>query len=434
MPIHTYLRNTFTQLKARAQHPRLLKIQVVCKRQRSELLEEPDLLRLLMRDGAAYARDLLLEVVVPQLELEDLLVVFAQTRREDGEVGGSKVGGEVGGSGRHEREIKERERIEKDEWLTSRERLGERIAELRSDSAGDILPAQNTHPTHSTMSAFIRFGNHLIAPAGTTAIIPDPASPSPSPASTSASRPDVNEALGLALLLQAKIKDLERALAEHKARRHEMRIGVERLDKALVSLRAQDSRESDKLAKLVKRWNKTVLPAQRRDPAFPLLAQQLVRHALELPRDRDRDDRFVCPTTQATSAFNGNDERYRDSYTFTGSAWQIPQFSSPPQSPMLHHDKNGFHFATSPEALHVENPDTDTPTKHNEDTGHRAAFSDIGNAQDVEGNNGRKRKSVEFEVDEPQKKTKKAAEQYGSGRNGTRRSLRRKNSGKSKNY
>ncbi|KAF7331205.1 hypothetical protein MSAN_02439200 [Mycena sanguinolenta] len=281
------------------------------------------------------------------------------------------------------------------------------------------------------MSTFIRFGNHVIAPAGTT-LIPDPTLPSP--ASTSASRPDVNEALGLALLLQAKIKDLERALAERKARRHEMRIGVERLDKTLVSLRAQDNREGDKLAKLVKRWNKTVLPAQRRDPAFPVLAQHPARHALELPRDRDRDNVFVCPTTQAASAFNGNDERYRDSYTFTGSAWQIPQFSSPPQSPMLQHDRDSFHFTMSPAPLHVENPDTDTPAKHNEDTGHRAAFSDIGNTQDVEGNNGRKRKSVDFEVDEPQKKTKKAAEQYGSGRSGTRRSLRRKNSSKSKNY
>ncbi|KAJ7260861.1 hypothetical protein B0H12DRAFT_361386 [Mycena haematopus] len=273
------------------------------------------------------------------------------------------------------------------------------------------------------MSTFIKFGNHVIAPAG-TAPIPDPISPSP----VSISKPDINDALALAQLLQAKIKDLEDALAERKAQRHEMRSEVDRLDKTLAGLRAQDTKESDKLAKLVKRWNKTVPPAQRRNPAFPALEQQpqqpARRHAFEIPRNR------VCPTTQAASAFNGNDERYRDSYTFTGSGWQASQFSSPPQSPAVRHDRNGFHFTMSPKALHVENPSTDTPTKHN---GHRPAFSDIRNVQDVQGNNGLKRKGVDFEADEPQKKTKtKAAEGSVNGRNGTRRSLRRKNSSKSK--
>ncbi|KAJ6542772.1 hypothetical protein B0H19DRAFT_1267986 [Mycena capillaripes] len=296
------------------------------------------------------------------------------------------------------------------------------------------------------MSTFIKFGNHVIAPAGAK---PTPVPTSPPPTTVS----DAKEVLGLARLLQTKIKDLERAVAERKARRQEWRTAVDRLDKNLVALRAEDGKEDERLAKLVKRWNKTALPAHRHDvgPSFST-GEQLPRHAFELPRDFGHESRYVCPTTQAASAFNGNNERYRDTYTFTGSAWHVAPdarspFSSPSQSdsPTAQHDytdeRSSFRFTMSPEALDVEEfSAADTPTKHGEHAGVRATLGDIQNTpQEIgESNNGRKRKTADFEMDfaydGPHKRVRAGeTTHYGSGRNkrnGTRWSLRRKNSDK----
>ncbi|KAF8169195.1 hypothetical protein K438DRAFT_1774440 [Mycena galopus ATCC 62051] len=503
-----------------------------------ELLREPHLLRLLVRDPAPHARDLLLQVVVPQLQLEELLVVFAQARRERGEVDDGEVAGEGRGGAHDEggqagvvwggvvwgdgvvwwvrviRRAKVRVSVRvgaasrRTMWESRRRGL-EECQPLKRFLPSPTTITRTPHPApraprsptlahahahaHPTMSTFIKFGNHVIAPFGTLpTAIADPASSVPPSPTTSIStypstfRPSANatatatDALALARLLQTKITDLERALADRKARRAELRNGVDKLERTLAALKAQDSREGDKLAKVVKRWNKTVGPGQRRNLAFPALDLEYHQHqqqqpgrrsAFELPRDTDTDNTdadvgygysFVCPTTQAASAFNGHDERYRDSYTFTGSAWQAPYsssfaFSSPaPRSPSPAVQLQPHSSAMSPEALHIENPsadDTPTPTpaatKHNEDTGagpgHRVAFSEIQNAQDTivvvgGGNgNGRKRKSVDFEGEGSwaSKKTR-AGEQYasGSGRNGngTRKSLRRKNSSRSKNY
>lgn len=288
------------------------------------------------------------------------------------------------------------------------------------------------------MSTFIKFDNHVIAPAGAE-LTPIATSP------TSASVSDAQEVLGLARLLHSKIKDLERTVAERKARRHELRAAVDRLDRNLVALRAQDRKEDEKLAKLVKRWNKTALPAHRHNvgPTFHT-SEQPPRYAFELPRDYPYDSRAardVCPTTQAASAFNGNNERYRDTYTFSGSTWNVASdmFSSPPHSPHDYTDeRNSFHFAASPEALDDENFNTsDTPTKRGEHAGLRAALSDIRNTlQDIGESNGRRRKTADFEAesayDGPQKMMR-GTRRYGSGRNqsnGTRWSLRRKNSDK----
>ncbi|KAJ6615413.1 hypothetical protein B0H10DRAFT_2220435 [Mycena sp. CBHHK59/15] len=165
---------------------------------------------------------------------------------------------------------------------------------------------------------FIKLGNHVIAPAGTepTAIV------------TSS---DAAETLNLARLLESKVKELERTADERKTRRKEWKTRVDRLDRILVSLREQDAKEGEKLDKLFKRWNKTTLTSQRHtlDPVFST-------------RDPSRYD-------PAISAFNGNRECYRDTYTFSGSGWQATagagsHVSSPPSSPSAYtsDDRNRF--------------------------------------------------------------------------------------------
>jgi hypothetical protein len=84
------------------------------------------------------------------------------------------------------------------------------------------------------------------------------------------------------------------------------------MDRALVAPRAQESREGEKFG-LVKRRNKSADSS-----------------------DYPRDSKYVCPTTQAASPFNGSNKCYRDSYTFGGAAWQASDgdasnlFSDPP--------------------------------------------------------------------------------------------------------
>ncbi|KAJ6562821.1 hypothetical protein DFH09DRAFT_1082778 [Mycena vulgaris] len=63
-----------------------------------ELLDESDLLRLLVGDGPAHADDLLLQIVVAELQLEVLLVVFAQTSDNGGDLG-DKAGCDFGCGG-----------------------------------------------------------------------------------------------------------------------------------------------------------------------------------------------------------------------------------------------------------------------------------------------------------------------------------------------
>ncbi|KAJ6482966.1 hypothetical protein C8R47DRAFT_579796 [Mycena vitilis] len=269
------------------------------------------------------------------------------------------------------------------------------------------VPPAPTNPPPSTMSTFIKFGNHTIAPAGTK--------PTPIPTSpTTTSMADATDALALARLLHSKVKDLEQAVVERKARRQEWHAAVERLDKNLVALRAQDSKEGEKLAKLVKRWNKT----QPRDHAPRYKTQH---H--DYRRESEDEAPFVCPTTQAASAFNGTSERYRDTYTFSGPAWQGASnagsyFSSPPHAHAFARD---FLYTMSPEALDPDGFSTaDTPTKH----GHlrTAALSDIQNTpQDAGSSNSRKRKTVDMEADSADeglhKKTRAGGmRSYGSGR------------------
>ncbi|KAJ7662933.1 hypothetical protein B0H17DRAFT_1211840 [Mycena rosella] len=288
---------------------------------------------------------------------------------------------------------------------------------------------------------FIKFGNHVIAPAGAE----------PTPAATAPPSDPVTEVLSLARLLQAKLTDLEMSVAERKARRQEWRAGVSRLDKMLVALKEQDSKEGDKLAKLAKRWNKTRLTVHHHDAP---------RYMFGAPRDRDyaRDERFICPTTQAASAFNGNTERYRDSYTFSGpaskptpalaysAASQPFSFSSPPSSPAgyrMNQDSFKFQFTASPESLDHTRRETEsysagtTPTKggdqiQTQHAGHRAALSDIQNTpqdQDAGEGRGRKRRTVDFEADEydgPYKRTRGAeTRRYNSDRRVGRRDSRR---------
>ncbi|KAJ7468702.1 hypothetical protein FB451DRAFT_1177462 [Mycena latifolia] len=274
---------------------------------------------------------------------------------------------------------------------------------------------------------FIKFGNHVIAPAGAE----------PTPIATTPTSDPVAEVLSLARLLQSKIKDLEKIVAERKARRQEWRTGVSRMDKILVALREQDSKEGDKLAKLAKRWNKRTITVNHHDLDA---TSEAPRYVFGLSRDYAREERFVCPTTQAASAFNGNNECYRDSYTFSGPAWQPAPaarspYSSAASSPSGYHfmdERNSFHFAASPEALdtrrNVESYSADTtPTKHGD---HRGALSDIRNTpQDVGESNGRKRKSATFDADEydgPYKRTRVAeARRHGSGRRVGRRNSKR---------
>ncbi|KAJ7041135.1 hypothetical protein C8F04DRAFT_1177344 [Mycena alexandri] len=314
---------------------------------------------------------------------------------------------------------------------------------------------------------FIKFGNHVIAPANpeydaTPLILSPTSSPTtPTPMSMAMLTSDPTEVLEFARLLHSKVRELERGVAERKARRTDWRTAVDRLDKSLVALRAQEAKEGEKLAKLVKRWNKATVTGNRNTlgPAFNLprdfapdsryalpTMDDARRYGFDLPRDfaPPQESWFVCPTTQAASAFNGNDERYRDTYTFVGSAWQAPSgiaspCSSPARSPSVHHDyideRNSFHFTMSPEALDVTNLGAaDSPTERGE--GHRAAFADIRNTPQevgIEEGKGRKRKSVDFEAqlayDGASKKMRAGKlKHYGSGRderNGKRWSLRR---------
>ncbi|KAJ7278992.1 hypothetical protein C8J57DRAFT_1502827 [Mycena rebaudengoi] len=160
---------------------------------------------------------------------------------------------------------------------------------------------QSTPSSSPAMMNLIKLGNHVIAPAGTER----------APNVTS---PETTEVLALARLLQSKIRDLEIAVAEQKARRKEWNTRIAKLDKSLVSLREQDAKEGEKLDKLFKRLNGTTLSAQRHgvDPAFTSLWE------LDDP----------CPTTIAASSFNGNLDRYRDTYTFLGTARQLTTAST----------------------------------------------------------------------------------------------------------
>ncbi|KAJ7482169.1 hypothetical protein B0H11DRAFT_2021901 [Mycena galericulata] len=254
------------------------------------------------------------------------------------------------------------------------------------------------------------------------------------PSSTSAS--DASELLGIARLLQAKIKDLEGTIAERKARRQEWRAGVARLDKKLVALRAQDAKEGEKLAKLSARWNRATLEANR----YGLDSGAGGRYQVfGFPQYLgSQEDRFVCPTTQAASAFNGLSERYQDSYIFSGlgPAWQTAAtstpalaFSSPPWSPRPVYDgfydneDSKFRFTVSPDGFDIsstgssregagsfmrgqgqDTPPTPTPKRTNsKHAGLRAALADIRNIDVAQGfggvSDGRKRKSADFEAD-----------------------------------
>ncbi|KAJ7145761.1 hypothetical protein C8R44DRAFT_755821 [Mycena epipterygia] len=204
---------------------------------------------------------------------------------------------------------------------------------------------------------FIKFGNRTIAPAGAQ----------PTPIATSSTSDAPNETMGLARLLQSKIKELEVTVAARRARRQEWRTKVSRQNSILVELREEDRKEGEKLAKLEKRWKKATLAA-----GHDLLLHNdfpTPRHMFDLHRDHSaQEGRFMCPTTQAASAFNGNDDRYRDTYTFSGSVRQGAGsvFSSPPRSPVYHpmDERHNFRFVMSPEGLDTRRDFSDTtPTR-----------------------------------------------------------------------
>jgi hypothetical protein len=161
------------------------------------------------------------------------------------------------------------------------------------------------------MSTFIKFGNHLIAPANAKPI-PFPKSPEPTPRTCS----------GLLPSLQSNIKDLERMVAQ--ARQQEMLIAADRNDRNLVVPRAQDSKGGENLTTPINCDN------FRPVPVFPV-----VEHPLGYTHG-------VRPTTPA--AFNRNNKCY---HTLTGSAWQItPDARTPSESfslmhspPIQDHDK-----------------------------------------------------------------------------------------------
>ncbi|KAJ7157868.1 hypothetical protein C8R43DRAFT_368845 [Mycena crocata] len=265
-------------------------------------------------------------------------------------------------------------------------------------------PLLSTPLPLSTMS-FIKFGNHRIAPAGF-----EPAPTESSPTS------EATEVLRLARLLCSKIKDLETTTIERRARRQELRTAVSRLDKNLMALREEDRKEGEKLARLIKRHNRTAFNGaticHNIESAFP--TRDLSRYPSNIAvRNFVEEGRFACPTTQAASAFIGSNERLRDSYTFSGTGWQDApdvgsQFSSPATSSSAYHmdERNSFHFTMSPEELDtgrdVENwSAATTPTKHGNQASRRLAFSDVQNTSQAIGEgNGRKRKSAEFEAEE----------------------------------
>ncbi|KAJ7717554.1 hypothetical protein B0H16DRAFT_1610727 [Mycena metata] len=276
---------------------------------------------------------------------------------------------------------------------------------------------------------------------------------------------DPTEVLGLARLLHSKVKELERGVAERKARRSDWRTAVDRLDKSLVALKAQEAKEGEKLAKLTKRWNKAAVTGYRNTlgpAAFDLPHDPLPRdfapdgryalatmadarrYGFDLPRDSapppPQGNWFVCPTTQAASAFNGNDERYMDTYTFAGSAWQAPSgIASPcssPRAPLrfittMSTRGTAFISRCRPRLWMLRILAAQRRARWSAVEEHRAAFADIRNTpQDtgIEEGKGRnlKRKSFDWEVESKMKVG--GLKRYGSGRderNGKRWSLRR---------
>ncbi|KAJ7206066.1 hypothetical protein GGX14DRAFT_644070 [Mycena pura] len=209
--------------------------------------------------------------------------------------------------------------------------------------------------------SFIKFGNHVIAPAGAAPAPPD-----------SFSRTQAAEILSLAHILQTKIKRMEQCATDEKARRQGLRTAVARLERNLGALREQDAKEGERLAKLTKRWNKT---AGRADPgaAAPRAVAPVT------------PPRRVCPTAVAASAFNGDDQRFRDSYTFLGAA-RAPR-SPLSSSPCAGRDRDhSIRSTASPQGLPT------TPTAALRD-GSRGILCDV---QNTVGERGRKRKSSDL--------------------------------------
>ncbi|KAJ7619570.1 hypothetical protein FB45DRAFT_1033419 [Roridomyces roridus] len=287
---------------------------------------------------------------------------------------------------------------------------------------------------------FIKFGNHIIAPAGAEALpLPAP-TPMPMPMPMPTPRPlapstafDTNEILAIAMLLQTKIKELENTIAERKARHQEWCKGVSRLDKVLVTLRKQESKEDDKLVKLTKQWNKTSLNANR----YGLFSKNPGLFGLP----HQQPDRFVCPTTMATSSYNNINERYMDSYAFEGppAPWQQSTpalFSGSPSWIEQGDERANFRFVMtrSPEEealdeTFVSGQQDDSPTKII-----RAALGDIRNTlaqqqQQEAGEGSRKRKSEDFEeaYEGPYKRMREVAEKPRRRGSKTRKSTWRSN-------
>ncbi|KAJ7716476.1 hypothetical protein DFH07DRAFT_973890 [Mycena maculata] len=290
-------------------------------------------------------------------------------------------------------------------------------------------------------------GNHIV-PAGAEStstpmppLTPTPHAPTPTSTSPASAPPDDIHAL--ARLLHAKITALERALAERRARRTEWRAGVARLDKMLIALRVQDAREGAALTKLSRRWH------DRNRHLYSDGVPHLYGRDHITGAERAA---FVCPTTQAASAFNGHSERYSDSYTFAGPVLAAAPFSSHPRRSPVVYDYGSVHSdGVSPDKLDLSRGQdldldiaTPTPTPKQEYHGlHgrlRAALADIRNTQqDVvlgeAGREGRKRKSVDFdfagEGDDAGGAYKKARAGEGEKRRSYRGTRSRRNSGMS---
>ncbi|KAK7029878.1 hypothetical protein R3P38DRAFT_3266733 [Favolaschia claudopus] len=285
----------------------------------------------------------------------------------------------------------------------------------------------------------LRIGNHIIAPAGANPVPASPAPPPPPPFPTL--NPD--DLLALAFEIQAKLIQLERLVDLRKALRNKERNSVKDLKKTLASLRDEESKEDEKLAKLKKQHNKrpSVFGSHRdgnrnhnhnNSSYYP--SRRTSSALLPVSRGGGNDENpFICATSKAASAFNGNTERYRDTYTFSGPAWtkypspiaEAAYDASSPNRPKSKFFDEGVLYTASPQSS-ADDDDYDTieanspmasPTP-------RGVFADVRNVQ-MQGNDGRGRKrksSGEFEEGGSwEKKKMRYEEEYGSATDGSGR-------------
>ncbi|KAK6977055.1 hypothetical protein R3P38DRAFT_3237830 [Favolaschia claudopus] len=287
--------------------------------------------------------------------------------------------------------------------------------------------------TLNLKDSILRIGNHIIAPAGAK---PVPASPAPPPAFSTLNPDDL---LALAFEIQAKLLQLERVVQDRKAQRNDQRNSVKSLKKTLAALKDEESKEDEKLAKLNKQLIKrsSVFGSHRdgnrnRNNSSYYPSYRTSSTLLPVSRGANDENPFICPTTKAASAFNGNTERYRDTYTFTGPAWNkypspIAEATYDVSSPKGNFFDEGVLYTLSPRSSADDEDDytslaasspTASPTP-------RGVFADVRNVQ-MQGNDGRGRKrksTADFEEGGSweKKKMRYGEEEYGSATDGSGR-------------